>query len=161
MGKQAPQAEVRRWIVWLLGGGGAHVKFEDAIKNFPAQLLGKKPRHLPYSAWQLLEHMRLAQADILDFSVNAAYQELEWPEDYWPKTVSPPDSAAWEKSVRQFRADLRRMQKLVENPKTDLQTPIPWGSSQTILREALLLADHNAYHLGELVVLRRLLGAWK
>ena len=161
MGKQAQEADVRRWIVWLLGGGGAHVKFEDAIKNFPAQLLGKKPRHLPYSAWQLLEHMRLAQADILDFSVNAAYQELEWPEDYWPKTVSPPDSAAWEKSVRQFRADLRRMQKLVENPKTDLQTPIPWGSSQTILREALLLADHNAYHLGELVVLRRLLGAWK
>jgi hypothetical protein len=161
MGKQAQETDVRRWIVWLLGGGGAHVKFEDAIEDFPAKLLGKKPRHLPYSAWQLLEHMRLAQADILDFSVNAAYKELEWPADYWPKTVSPPDPAAWEKSVRQFRAGLRRMQKLVQNPKTDLQTPIPWGSGQTILREALLLADHNAYHLGELVVLRRLLGAWK
>jgi hypothetical protein len=161
MGKEAQEGDVRRWVVWLLGGGGAHVKFEDAIKNFAVELRGKKPRNLPYSGWQLLEHMRLAQADILDFSLNPEYKELEWPADYWPKTESPPDAAAWEKSVRSFGADLCRMQKLVENPKTDLYARIAWGSGQTILREALLLADHNAYHLGELVLLRRLLGVWK
>jgi uncharacterized damage-inducible protein DinB len=151
---------LREHLLYLLRGGGAHVKFEDAIKDFPAGLRGKKPRSAPHTAWQLLEHMRLAQWDILDFSVNPHYKEKEWPAGYWPKTAAPPDEAAWEKSVRAFRADARKMQALVENPATDLFAPIPWGDGQTVLREALLVADHNAYHLGQVVTLRRLLGSW-
>jgi len=158
---QGKTEDVRRWVVWLLEGGGAHAKFEDVVAHFPAGLRGKKPDNLPYSAWQLLEHMRIAQADILDFSINPEYKEREWPAAYWPEAAAPGDEAAWTKSIRSFRADLRRLQQLVENPKTNLYAPIAWGDGQTILREALLAADHNAYHLGQLVLVRRLLGAWK
>src|SRR5262249_9158179 len=121
---------------------------------------GKKPAGFPHSAWMLLEHMRIAQWDILDFSRNAKYESLEWPEGYWPKSEAPPSDSAWEKSVRDFREDLKEMVELVSDPKTDLFAKIPWGDGQTILREALLIADHNAYHLGQLVDVRRLLGAW-
>ena len=166
MAKQKQQTQeqtqdVRRWVVWLLEGGGAHAKFEDAIADFPAALRGKTPSNLPYSAWQLLEHMRITQADILDFSTNPEYKEREWPAAYWPEAAAPPDEAAWEKSIRSFRADLHRLQELIENPETDLHAVIAWGDGQTILREVLLAADHNAYHLGEVVLVRRLLGAWK
>ena len=109
----------------------------------------------------LLEHLRLAQWDILEFSRNSKHVSPEWPEGYWPKTEAPPNSAAWNRSIEEFRKDLRAMEDLVANPKTDLFARIPWGDGQTILREALLLADHNAYHLGQFVDLRRLLGAWK
>jgi hypothetical protein len=152
--------EIRHWLVWLLGGGEAHVKFENAIKDFSPGLRGKKPRDIPYSAWQLLEHMRIAQADILDFCVNPDYKEREWPAAFWPKQPRPPDESAWDKCVHDFRADLRRVQELVEDPKTDLFGKIPWGTGQTMLRQALLVADHNSYHLGELVLLRRVLGVW-
>ena len=135
--------------------------FEDAVADFPPQLRGAKLERLPYTAWQLLEHVRLAQWDILDFSRNPKYREMKFPDDYWPKTEAPPSDDAWKKSVAAFRRDLKEMQKLVENPKTDLFAKIPWGDGQTILREALLVADHNAYHLGQLVMLRRLLGAWE
>jgi hypothetical protein len=104
--------------------------------------------------------MRLAQWDILDFSRNPKYKSMAWPEGYWPKTEAPP-AGGWEKSVRQFRADLAAMRKLVTNPKTDLHAPLPWGDGQTILREALLVADHNSYHLGQLILVRKALGAWK
>ena len=151
---------VREHLVYLLQGGGAHVKFEDTIARLPARARGQKPRGLPHTLWMLLEHLRLAQWDILEFSRNPKYVSPEWPKDYWPETEAPPDKAAWDASVRQFRRDLKAMQALVENPKTDVFARIPWGDGQTILREALLVADHNAYHLGQMLDVRRLLGVW-
>jgi hypothetical protein len=152
---------LREHLVSLLSGGNAHAKFDDAVKDFPPDLRGVKPAKAPYSAWQLLEHMRIAQRDILDFCINSNYKEMAWPDDYWPKMPAPPENAAWTKSIKSFQNDLTQMQKLVSDPATDLLAPIPWGSGQTILREALLVADHNAYHLGQLVLVRRLLGTWK
>lgn len=156
-----PNQQLREHLLYLLRGGGAHASFDTAVANLPAELRGKKPAHSPHTAWQLLEHLRIAQWDILDFSRNPNYREQQWPAAYWPETAAPPDPAAWDKSVKAFRADANAMQKLVQDPKTDLLGPIPWGSGQTILREALLVADHNAYHVGQLVLLRRLLGNWK
>ncbi len=153
--------ELHEHLIYLLGGGGAHAKFDDVIKDMPEKLRGVKPEGLPHSAWMLLEHLRIAQWDILEFSRNAKHNSPEWPEGYWPRTEAPPTLTAWNKSVQQFRKDLEEMQDLVANPKTDLYARIPWGDGQTILREALLVADHNAYHLGQLVDVRRLLGAWK
>lgn len=155
-----PDKALREHLLYLLRGGGAHLNFDAAVANLPAKLRGAKPRRAPYSPWQLLEHMRIAQWDILDFCRNPDYTELEFPAGCWPKTQAPPDNAAWEKSVKAFRGDLRAMQKLVADPKADLFARIPWGDGQTFLREALLVADHNAYHLGQLVVVRRLLSAW-
>lgn len=145
----------------LLGGGGAHAKFDDVMKGLPAKLRGTKPDSLPHTAWMLLEHMRIAQRDILEFSRDAKHKSPNWPAGYWPKTEAPPSPAAWNKSIQQFHDDLKAMQDLVADPETDLYARIPWGEGQTILREALLVADHNAYHLGQMVDLRRLLGAWK
>jgi hypothetical protein len=155
------EKSLRKHLLELLAGGSAHAKFEDVIKNLPAKLRGAKPARFPHSEWMLLEHLRLAQRDILEFSRNAKHVSPPWPSGYWPKAEAPPNAAAWTKSVEQFRRDLKTMQKLVTNEKTDLFAPIPWGDGQTILREALLLADHNAYHLGQLLDLRRLLGNWK
>jgi hypothetical protein len=159
--KPNPDRALRDHVLYLLRGGGAHGSMESAIEDFPAGLRGVKLERLPYTAWQLLEHVRIAQWDILDFCRNPAYRELKFPDDYWPKTEAPPDEKAWPKSVAAFKSDLAEMQKLVASPRTDLFAPIPWGDGQTILREALLVADHNAYHLGQLVMLRRLLGAWE
>ena len=155
------EKSLRKHLLELLEGGSAHAKFEDVIKNLPAKLRGAKPARFPHSAWMLLEHLRLAQRDILEFSRNAKHVSPPWPSGYWPKAEAPPNAAAWTKSVEQFRRDLKTMQELVANKKTDLFAPIPWGDGQTILREALLLADHNAYHLGQMLDLRRLLGNWK
>ncbi len=152
---------LREHVLYLLSGGGAHAKFDDAIAKLPPEARGKKPRGLPYSPWMLLEHMRLAQWDILEFSRHREHVSPAWPEGYWPASASPENDAAWNKSVRQFRADLKAMQDLVADKSTDLYAKIPWGDGQTILREALLVADHNAYHLGQLIVVRRLLGAWE
>jgi DinB superfamily len=152
---------LREHVVYLLNGGGAHARFVDVVKDIPEELRCVKPNGLPHTAWMMLEHLRLAQWDILEFSRNAKYRSPKWPEGYWPKTEAPPGTAAWNKSIQQFRKDLKSMQDLIANPKTDLYAPIPWGDGQTVLREALLLADHNAYHLGQLIDVRRLLGAWK
>ncbi len=152
---------LREHLVYLLGGGGAHLDFDSAVADLPASKRGLRPSGLPYSAWELLEHMRIAQWDILEFSRNPKHVSPEWSAGYWPRTAAPPDSAAWDKSVAAFRADLTAMRQLVEDEKTDLFARIPHGEGQTILREALLVADHNAYHLGQLVSVRRLLGAWK
>ena len=151
---------VREHVLYLLRGGGAHLNFETAIRNLPAALRGKKPRGASHTPWQILEHLRIAQWDILEFSINPRHVSPAFPAGYWPQTAAPPSAAAWTRSVRAFGADLESMQKLVEDPATDLYAPIPHGDGQTILREALLIADHNAYHLGELVLVRRLLGAW-
>jgi len=157
----ARDKSLREHLLYLLAGGGAHAKFEDVVKAMPAELRGKKPAKLPHSAWMLLEHMRIAQWDILEFSRNPKHVSPDWPAGYWPKKPAPPNAAAWTKSIQQFRTDLKAMQDLVADPATDLYAPFPWGDGQTVLREALLVADHNAYHLGQLVDLRRMLGAWK
>jgi hypothetical protein len=152
---------LRDHLLYLLRGGGAHVKFDDAVAGLPVDLRGKTPKGLKHSPWEILEHIRIAQWDILEFSRDAKHVSPDWPTGYWPKTVAPPTTMAWSKTVRQIRDDLEQMCKLVSNPKTDLHARIPHGDGQTILREALLISDHNAYHLGELVTVRRLLGAWK
>jgi DinB superfamily len=154
-------AVIRDYLARYLDWHEAHAHWTDVLKNIPVKDQGKRPKGAPYSPWELLEHMRIAQHDILDFCRNPKYAALEWPADYWPPKPAPPDAAAWGKSVKAFERDLKEMQQLVANPKTDLEKPIPQGSGQTILREALLVADHNAYHLGELVLVRRLLGCWK
>ncbi len=151
---------LREHLVDLLKSRNAHVDFDAAIRDFPAELRGKKVRGAPHTAWQLIEHLRIAQWDILDFSRDAKHVSPAWPDGYWPETAAPPDEAAWEKSIKRFRTDLRAMQKLVADPESDLFTPFAHGDGQTLLREALLVADHNAYHVGQLVLLRRLLGAW-
>jgi hypothetical protein len=157
----ARDQQLREHVVFLLNGGGAHAAFDDVVKDMPENLRGAKANGLPHTAWMLLEHLRIAQEDILEFSVNSKYKARQWPDDYWPKTPAPPNPDAWDKSIQQFRKDMKAMQRLLEDPKTDLLARIPWGEGQTILREALLVADHNAYHLGQLLDLRRLLGAWK
>jgi hypothetical protein len=159
--KDAKDKSLREHLLYLLSGGGAHASFDDVVKGIPENLRGVKANGLPHTAWMLLEHMRIAQWDILEFSRNAKHVSPPWPEGHWPKSESPTDSRAWDNSIAQFRQDLKAMQVLVANPKTDLYAKIPWGDGQTILREALLVADHNAYHLGQLVDLRRLLGAWE
>ena len=150
---------LREHLLYLLRSKGAHVDFESAVADFPVEKVNQKIEHLPYTAWQVLEHMRIAQWDILEFSRNADYVSPKWPEGYWPAGEVAPDAAAWEKSVERFRADLKEMEDLVADPKTDLFAAIPHGDGQTILREALLVADHNAYHLGVLVTMKRILEA--
>jgi DinB superfamily len=145
----------------VLNWGDAHVDWKSALAGVPAKARGAKSKGAPYSVWELLEHARLAQRDILEFCRNPKYVAPEWPSGYWPKTPAPPSATAWDKSVREFFRDLKEMQDMVADPATDLYAPIPWGDGQTILREALLLADHNAYHLGQIVLMRRLVGAWK
>ncbi|HXJ94506.1 MAG TPA: DinB family protein [Terriglobia bacterium] len=152
---------MREHVLYLLRGGGAHVDADKALADLPAELRGSAVPGLPFTAWRLLEHMRLAQWDILEFSRNAKHVSPPWPAGYWPETDAPPDAKAWDRSVAAFRADLRAMEKLVADPKTDLHAKIPHGDGQTVLREAQLVADHNAYHVGQLVMLRRLLGAWQ
>jgi hypothetical protein len=152
---------LRKHALEALKGKSAHVDFDAAVARFPVKRAGEKPEDAPYSAWQLLEHMRIAQWDILEFSRNPKHVSPAWPEGYWPGAESPPGKAAWGESVRAFRADLKAMMDLVADPRRDLLAPFPHGQGQTLLREALLVADHNSYHLGQLVMLRRLLGAWK
>lgn len=151
----------REHILYLLKGGGAHANFEAAVKGIAVEARGKRPKGAAHSPWQILEHLRLAQWDILEFSRDASHQSPRWPDEYWPVKPAPPNDRAWSKSLRAFRDDLEAMCALVADPSTDLFAKIPHGQGQTILREALLVADHNAYHLGELVLTRRLLGAWK
>ncbi|HXN65559.1 MAG TPA: DinB family protein [Candidatus Acidoferrales bacterium] len=145
----------------LLAGGSAHADWKKVFAGMPAKLRGVRPEKLPYSAWELLEHLRIAQHDILEFSRNAKYVSPKWPEGYWPVSPEPRNTAAWDASLKSLARDLAAMQKLVANPKTDLMARIPHGTGQTLLREALLLADHTAYHLGQVVLVRRLLGAWE
>jgi hypothetical protein len=153
-------AALRDQLARALGWEEAHVSFESAVADFPAALRGTAPAGLPYSAWQLIEHLRIAQHDILDFCRNPNYQEMSWPDDYWPTSPAPPSSAAWDASVRMFGEDRAALQELARDPAVNLETTIPHGTGQTYLRELLLAADHAAYHVGELIVVRRLLGAW-
>ena len=151
---------VREQIINLLKGGQAHLTLDDALKDFPEKLRGVTPPGAEHSAWQLLEHLRIAQWDILEFSRDAKHVSPKWPDGYWPTSDKPPTDAQWKKCVSAIKKDLQAMQRLVEDPRTDLYSKIPHGTGQNILREALLIADHNAYHLGQLLLVRRLLGAW-
>jgi DinB superfamily len=148
---------LRQQLVDLLTKAEAHVDLEGVLKDFPRELRGKKPAGAPHTAWQLLEHIRLAQWDILEFSRNAKHKSPRWPDEYWPAAEAPPDNKAWDKSVQQTLADLKAMCALAADPGRDLFAKIPHGDGQTLLREALLVADHNAYHLGQLVMVRRIL----
>ncbi len=151
---------LRDHLLELLRGGGAHLKLDKALRGLPADLRGARAQGLPHTPWQLLEHLRIAQWDILEFSRNADHVSPKFPDGYWPETAAPPDSQAWDRSVEAFHRDLKAMEDLVADPGTDLYAKIPWGDGQTVLREAMLTADHNAYHIGQLVTLRQALGAW-
>jgi|SRR5690242_4011288 DinB family protein len=150
----------RAELVAALAGKGAHVDFEGTVRNFPPNLRGIRPEKAPHTAWQLLEHIRIAQADILDFCINPKYKELQWPDEYWPKDPAPPNEAAWDASIAGYRRDSKAMQDLVSDTARDLHTRIPHGDGQTLFREALLVIDHNSYHLGQLVFVRQSLGIW-
>jgi len=152
---------LREQLVKFLGWHHAHLDWPEALAGLPAPLRGLRPKGAPHSAWELLEHVRIAQWDILEFSRNPLHVSPDFPSGYWPKSSAPPNPAAWGKSVKAFLRDRRAMQKLIADRETDPFLPIPHGSGQTVLREALLLADHNSYHLGQFLLLRRLLGAWR
>jgi hypothetical protein len=147
---------VRKHVLYLLRDGGAHMSFDDFVGSFPADLCNRKIDGLPYTAWQVLEHMRLAQWDILEFRRVASHVSPEFPKGYWPEPEEPGTPALWQKTIDEFQNDLKQMEALVEDPSTDLYAKIPHGDGQTILREALLIADHNAYHLGALAVMARI-----
>ena len=157
----ADESALREHLIQLLEGGHAHPTFDQAVRGFPAARAGVRPKSLPYSAWELLEHLRIAQNDILRFSLSAEYESPKWPEGYWPSAPAPELESHWARSARAFRKDLAEFQELIRDPKQDLYRKFPWGTGQTLLREALLIADHNAYHIGQLVLARRLLGEWK
>jgi hypothetical protein len=148
---------LRQHVINLLTKAEAHVDVRSTLETFPEKLRGRKPEGAPHTPWQLLEHMRIAQWDILRFSLDAQHKSPKWPEGYWPKTDKPPDAKAWDKSAKQFLEDLNAVCGFVKDPKHDLFVPIRHGEGQTLLREALLLADHNSYHLGQLVMVRRIL----
>ena len=150
---------LRDHLVKLLDWDHAHVRFDDAVKDFPPELRGRRPAGGPHSPWELLEHLRIAQWDILEFTRDARHVSPAFPAGYWPASEAPPAESAWDESVAAFRADLRAMVSLVADPAVDLYGKIPHGDGQTVLREILLVADHNAYHVGQLMMVRRLLGA--
>jgi hypothetical protein len=152
---------IRDHLAGLFEWGEAHATYESAVADLPPDLRGRAPAGLPYSPWQLVEHLRITQHDILDFCRNPSYRELEWPADYWPGSAAPPSAQAWDESLRRYREDRAALQALARDPAVELTARIPHGTGQTYLRELLLVADHAAYHLGELIVVRRLLGAWK
>ena len=154
------EKQLREHLAKLLAGKQAHLDWKAAFAGVPPKLRGVRPAGALHSLWELLEHMRIAQWDILEFSRHAKHVSPDWPGGYWPVSPEPVGPRAWEKSLRTFSRDLQAMKKLAANPKTDLFTRIPHGSGQTILREALLVADHNAYHLGQFIIVRRALGAW-
>jgi len=157
MDEKALRKQLQKFIAW----GDAHADWPEALKDFPAKLRGVRPRGAPHSAWELLEHVRIAQWDILEFSRNPKHVSPDFPAGYWPRSTAPPSPAAWARSVKTFLRDRKEFQQLVADPKTDLFARIPHGSGQTILRELLLAADHNSHHLGQFILVRRLLGAWR
>lgn len=159
MSDEERDGPLREQVLYLLRGGGAHIKFDEAVGDFPLSLVNARAEGVPYTAWHLLEHMRIALWDILEFSRDASHVSPPWPEGYWPDKSKEASEDDWRRSVEAFRASLRELEALVEDSSTDLYARIPHGDGQTILREALLVADHNAYHLGALVMLRRTLEA--
>jgi hypothetical protein len=158
----ADDSLLRQHLVALLKGGQAHATLSDAVADFPADRISEQPPGLPYSAWQLLEHIRITLHDLLEFATSPEYVELEWPAGYWPKSAAPESDESWKATVKAIQADMKNFEALVHSPESNLYATIPWGkNNETLLREVLLAADHTSYHLGELILLRRLLGIWK
>ena len=157
MNQSSHDQSLRDHLLYLLRGEGAHISFEDFVADFPVEACGRKIEGLPYTAWQVLEHMRIALWDILEFSRDRKHVSPKWPEGYWPKPEHPGTEALWKATVEKFREDMKQMEELITDPATDLFAKIPHGTGQTVLREALLVADHNAYHLGALAVMARIL----
>jgi hypothetical protein len=151
---------LRAQLVKLIDFQEAHVGFDRAVKGIPPSLRGIVPAGGEHTLWQLLEHLRMTQADILEFCLTAKYKEKKWPDDYWPKSPVPPSASAWTKSIAGYRRDRKALERLAGNAKIDLFATIPHGSGQTYLRELLLVADHNAYHIGQIVALRKQIGIW-
>ena len=156
----ADDTPVREHLFWLLKGGHAHTGFDEAIADFPRERRGVRPTGVPYSAWELLEHMRIAQNDMLRFSMSAGHVSPDWPKGYWPRHAAPERETDWDQSISVFRSDLDEFVGLIRDPARDLYSKFPWGSGQTLMREALQIADHNSYHLGQFILVRRLLGNW-
>lgn len=152
---------LREHTLWLLRGGHAHVGFNEAVTDMPVELRGRRPQGVPHTAWRLAEHMRLAQWDILEFSRDPDFVSPPFPEGYWPADDAPPSAEAWADSVAAFQRDREALEQLVADPERDLLAPFPWGDGQTLLREALLVVDHTAYHVGQLIIVRRALDAWE
>jgi uncharacterized damage-inducible protein DinB len=150
---------LRKQLITAITGRESHIEFGSAVKDFPPDLRGVKPPGAPHTAWQLLEHMRIAQHDILEFSRDPNHKSPKWPDDYWPKEDAPPDDKAWDASVKAFQRDARALDKLIEDSRQDLFKPFAHGSGQNLLRQALLVATHNSYHLGQLVFLKKMLTA--
>lgn len=156
----AGDRDLKQRLVVSLQGGKAHVTFDRAVARLPEPLRGRRPRGLPYSPWQQLEHIRICQRDILDYTRNAKHPELKWPDDYWPKRPAPPARTAWDRSVKAYRADLQAFCDLVMDPSTDVLAPAPHDPEITVAHMVMLTAQHTSYHLGQILVIRRLLGAW-
>jgi hypothetical protein len=155
-------AALREQLVALLKGGQAHATLSDAVAHFPANRIDERPAGTPYSAWQLMEHIRITLHDLLEFATNSEYVELEWPSGYWPKNAGPAKDESWDATVKAIHADMKSFESLVHSPDSNLYATIPWGKNgETLLREVLLAADHTSYHVGELILLRRVLGIWK
>lgn len=162
MTTKTEETALREQLVALLKGGQAHATISDAVADFPADRIGERPRGAPYSAWQLLEHIRITLHDLLEFATNSEYIELEWPAGYWPQDASPGAGQSWNATIKAIHADLKSFEALVQSPTSNLYATIPWGKNgETLLREVLLAADHTSYHVGELILLRRVLGIWK
>lgn len=155
------ESKVREQLVYSLSGKGAHVSFDQAVKGFTMARVGERVAHLAHTAWQLVYHLWIAQWDILEFSRDASHESPEWPAGYWPTADAPGSEKLWDQTLRKFRADLDSMIAMVRDPKNDLLLPFPHGDGQTLLREALLVIDHNSYHVGQLVDVKRLLGVGK
>jgi len=153
--------ELVKTLVDFLRGGHAHATFEDAVKGLPVSLTGVVPEGLPYSIWQIVEHIRIGQWDMLEFSRDASHKSPKWPEEYWPKEAAPADEETWKKSIAQIIDDREAFIGLLNDTSNDLYQPFPWGTGQHLLKEAIMLTDHNGYHTGEIIVIRKLLGAWK
>jgi hypothetical protein len=151
---------LRQQLLSLLKGGNAHMTFDDAVRSYPISMINTKFPKGVYSSWNLLEHIRITQNDILEFIRNPKYKQIEWPKDYWPPENKRATEKEWKKTISQFNADLKALQKIVLNPKINLYVLIPWGTGQTILREIQLVADHNAYHIGEFAIMRQVMGTW-
>jgi hypothetical protein len=151
---------LRKHILWLLEGGDAHMGFQDAVADYPMDRINDLFPNGTYSAWALMEHLRITQWDILDFITNSNYRDMEWPKEYWPPQGRKATAEEWHKSIADFQSDLKELIKITRDPNTDLYAKIPHGSGQTILREMLLVADHNAYHIGEFAIMRQVMGTW-
>lgn len=152
--------DIRAIVARSLEWEEAHATFDASVANFPAHLRGKRPPNFPHSGWELLEHIRIAQEDLADFMERADYHQYKWPDDYWPKSPEPPSEAAWEASIAQVIKDRDHIKEITQRPSIDLIARIPWGTGQTYLRTILVAVDHAAYHVGQIVAVRKMLGAW-